>query len=55
MDSKLPIIYTLTLKREFSAVNYMYDLVKKRYNITFYLRIEIFFFNGKLSLYRRFI
>lgn len=42
MDSKLPVIYTLTLKREFSAVNYMYDLVKKRYK-HFIFRIEIIF------------
>lgn len=42
MDSKLPIIYTLTLKIEFSAVNYMYDLVRKRYK-HFIFRIKLFF------------
>lgn len=42
MDSKLFIIYILILKREFLVVNYMYDLVKKRYKY-FIFRIEIMF------------
>lgn len=44
MDSKLFIIYQyiLILKREFLVVNYMYDLVKKRYKY-FIFRIEIMF------------
>lgn len=42
MDSKLFIIYILILKREFLVVNYMYDLVKKRYKY-FILELKYFF------------